>query len=883
MTEHTVQILSSGWEFRGEKDEDWLPVSQVPSNVHTELMKHGLIPDPFVDTNELEVSWVAEQTWHYRTTFVTPAGGRDPGARVDLVFEGLDTFAAVRLNGEVILESDNMFVEHRVSIGQLLVDGAANNTLEIVFEPARRRGLELVQAHPEHDFIVHQTEVSRGPVRKAQYHWGWDWGPILLTCGPWKPVRLESYVSRIEDVRVDYDIRMSHGLPVVLEITVQARVVGPAAAVEVELVLPGEQTAALRDRKENPAGGEPSWLYTSTRLSMEKPPLWWPRGYGPQQLCKLRVRSMASDGSTVLAEEHQTLGFRKVELIQEKDQFGQSFYFRINGVDVFCGGSCWIPADSFLPRISAQRYRDWIQLLADGNQNMVRVWGGGIYEPDAFYTACDELGILVWQDFMFACASYPAYPDFLSSVAAEARQNIRRIRHHPSVVLWCGNNEDYQLIERYGLEYNFDSDKVPASWLNSTFPARYIYEHLLPEIVRAECPSAANNTVVVYHPGSPWGDGRSTTLQVDSTVGDIHQWDLWNGEARPWQRLPQMGGRFVSEFGMVAYPHADTIQRFVADPRERYPGSRTMDFHNKAVTHERRLLAYVGENFRLDPTLGGFAHLTQVLQADALGMGYKAWRRHWARKEGGGAGAGRRCGGVLVWQLNDCWPVVSWAIVDYYLVKKPAYYAIKRALAPLAVGVTRKFHDWTMRSADALWKRNTGHVDPRRALTDIAFDVWVSSSRLEPVKGTVMVRFISIRTGEEVKERMKTEVDVQPNGCTEVLVRCKFDWAKATVETPEHFVIHASLCVDGAQVSTDTSWPDPLKYLDFSDRGVEVKHLSPDLVEISAEKPVKGFVFSERQGTKLSDNGFDLVPGDEPKRVQVEGAIADLAWTFVGR
>ncbi|KAK4235763.1 hypothetical protein C8A03DRAFT_46150 [Achaetomium macrosporum] len=832
-------------------------------------MRHGLMLDPFVDMNELEVSWVAEQTWHYRITFTASADRRGPGAKVDLVFEGLDTLATVTLNGEVILESDNMFVEHRVSIGELLIDETAN-TLKIVFEPARRRGLELVKTHPDHNFIVHQTEVSRGPVRKAQYHWGWDWGPILLTCGPWKPVRLESYVNRIEDIRVDYDLRMSQGSPTVLEATIQAHVVDPAAAVEVELFRPGELTAALRDRKKSPHGAQ-SWLYTSSILGMENPPLWWPRGYGPQQSCKLRLRSIASDGSTVLAEEHQTLGFRKVELIQEKDQFGKSFYFRINGVDVFCGGSCWIPADSFLPRISPQRYRDWIELLAEGNQNMVRVWGGGIYESDAFYTACDELGILVWQDFMFACASYPVYPDFLSSVATEARQNIRRIRHHPSVFLWCGNNEDYQL-ERYHLEYNFDSDKDPESWLQSTFPARYIYEHLLPNI----------------HPGSPWGDGSSTTLKVDRTVGDIHQWDLWNGEAKPWQLLPQMGGRFVSEFGMVAYPHTDTIQRFVADPRERYAGSQTMDFHNKAVTHERRLLAYVGENFRLawagtgagarGSGLDGFAHLTQVLQADALGMGYKSWRRHWGRE-----GGARWCGGVLAWQLNDCWPVVSWAVADYYLVKKPAYYAIKRALAPLVVGVTRKFHDWTTRPADALWKRNTGHVDQRKPLTDIEFDVWVSSLRLEPVKGMLVVRFISIRTGQEVKERMEREVEVQPNGCTEVLVGYKFDWGKAAAAAPEHFVIHASLWVDGAQVSTDTSWPDPLKYLDFSDRGLEVRHVRPGLVELSAEKPVKGIVFAERQGIKLSDNGFDLVPGDEPKRVQVEDTSDELTWTFVGR
>jgi beta-mannosidase len=874
MTRHAIHELSSGWEFKSETDERWLPASQIPSNVHTELMRHGLIPDPFTDTNELESSWVAERTWCYRTTFTTPTEIQIPGIHVDLVFEGLDTFATATLNGKKILKSDNMFVEHRVSITDLMKDNA-ENILEIKFEPARRRGLELVKAHPEHEFIVHQTEVSRSPVRKAQCHWGWDWGPILLTCGPWKPVRLETYVGRIEDVRLDYEVHMDKGTLTMLEATVQARVRGSAAKVEVEveLVFSEEQVVAVKGRRSAPDGAS-SWEYSSEKLSWENPQLWWPRGYGPQTLCELRVRIFAADGSTVLAEKHQKIGFRKVELIQEDDEFGQSFYFRINGVDIFSAGSCWIPAYSFLPRVTPQRYREWMELLAEGNQNMIRVWGGGIYEDDSFYTACDELGILVWQDFMFACASYPTYPDFLASVETEARQNIRRLRHHPSVILWCGNNEDYQLIERYNLEYNFISDKDPQSWLKSTFPARYIYEHLLPTVVKLESPSA------IYHPGSPWGNGTSTTLKVDRSVGDIHQWDLWNGEAKPWQLLPQMGGRFVSEFGMVAYPHVDTIERFVTDPAERYAGSRTMDFHNKAVSHERRLMTYVGENFRVEwaRDLAAFVHLTQVLQADALAAGYKSWRRHWGRR------GARRCGGVLVWQLNDCWPAVSWAVVDYYLLKKPAYYAIKGALAPLAVGVARKFHDWTTRLADELWRRNTGHVDPRKALTDIQFDVWVVSSRAESVRGKVVVRFVSIKTGAEVREKIQEEVQVQPNGSTEVFMGHTFDWDEALVAEAEHFVIHAALWVDGVLLSSDTSWPDPVKYLDFSDRGVVVKDASQGLVEVSAAKPVKGFVFSERQGVKLSDNGFDLIPGEEPKLVQVKGISGqELPWTFVGR
>ncbi|KAL2149213.1 hypothetical protein VTH82DRAFT_8561 [Thermothelomyces myriococcoides] len=907
MTRHTVRVLSSGWEFKSDADEKWLPVSRVPSNVHTDLLRHGLIPDPFQDINELEVRWVAERTWRYRTSFATPSDyyGRAAGARADLVFEGLDTFATVTLNGRVILQSDNMFLEHRVDVTDVLAGGVEGeeqeekriNTLEIVFQPAAQRGLELVRAHPEHDFIVHQTEVSRGPVRKAQYHWGWDWGPILLTCGPWKPVKLETYVSRIQDIRVDYEIcsgtgrtEEGGGYPTV-EVTVRVHVVsGPAAELEVELLLSGERVTGWRDRvgdndndndnDDIAADGSPSSRrYSSPRLRIERAELWWPRGCGSQPLYDLRVRVIAADGSTILAEEHRRIGFRKVELVREEDRFGQSFYFRINDVDVFSGGSCWVPADSFLPEISPERYRDWIRLVAEGNQNMVRIWGGGVYEPDVFYEACDELGIMVWQDFMFACASYPTCPAFLDSVAQEARQAVRRLRHHPCVVLWCGNNEDYQLIERYGLEYRFDEDKDPQSWLRSTFPARYIYEHLLPGVVRDESPAGAGTAP--YHPGSPWGNGRSTTLRVDPTVGDVHQWEVWNGEARPWQLLPQMGGRFVSEFGMLGYPHADTIARLATDPAERRPGSRTMDFHTKAVAHERRLLAYVGENFGIGRAgTEAFAHLTQVVQADAVAAAYRSWRRHWGRP------GERRCGGVLVWQLNDCWPVVSWAVVDYYLVKKPAYYAIRRALAPLAVGVARKFHDWTARPADALWRRNTAHVDPRPMLTDVEFDVWVSSSRPDAVQAKVVVRFVSVRSGKELRHPIEREVLVEPNGCTELLVGYKFDdWRTAvTTAEPEHFVIHAVLLVDGVQVSSDTSWPDPIKYLDFPDRGVLVRHRGPHLVEVSAQRPVKGFVFSEKRGVQISDNGFDLIPGDEPKKVKVQGCVADeLSWTFVGQ
>ncbi|NJR31195.1 hypothetical protein HC762_00065 [bacterium] len=308
-----------------------------------------------------------------------------------------------------------------------------------------------------------------------------------------------------------------------------------------------------------------------------------------------------------------------------------------------------------------------------------RVWGGGIYEDESFYNACDELGILVWQDFMFACGNYPCFPSLLLSVRREATLNVRRLRNHPSLAIFSGNNEDYQVAESAGLEYDY-ADKLPESWLKTDFPARYIYEFLLPDILRSECPS------IPYHPGSPWGDGRQTS---DPTVGDLHQWNVWHGTQEKYQIFDCLGGRFNSEFGMEAFPHMETVKRFVEDSKDLYPQSRAMDFHNKATGHERRLATYLVENVRTVTDLKPYIHLTQLIQSEAVSYAYRGWRRQWNK-----AGE-RKCGGALVWQLNDCWPTISWSICDYYLRKKPAYYTSARCMAPIAIGIRREHWDWS--------------------------------------------------------------------------------------------------------------------------------------------------------------------------------------------
>lgn len=867
----TSTPLKSNWAFKQgdlSSTNEFLPAHDVPTEVHRDLLKNSEISDPFKESNELSVHWVADETWTYRTTFAAPVNYGKTATVTRLKFEGLDTFATVYLNGEEILNSNNMFVEHSVDLADKLK--ATGNVLEIEFESASKKGLDLVKEHPEHRFIVHQTDVSRGPVRKAQYHWGWDWGPLLLSCGPWKPILLETFTGEIKDLSVKYVLAANMRSA---QVTAIASCIGSLKGVMFTLVnkstddnIVSQFAEVLQDA-----------VSVSSTFQLEDLELWWPHGYGSQALYTIRADAhVHKEDPVVLHSLCRTFGFRKVDLIRQSDSIGTSFYFRINDVDIFIGGSCWIPADSFLTRTSNETYRSWVKLAAEGNQNMLRVWGGGIYEADAFFEAADELGIMIWQDFMFACASYPAYPEYLASVEEEARQNVRRLRHHPSLVIWAGNNEDYQLIERYELDYNFEN-KDPEAWLKTDFPARYIYEYLLPNVIETECPD------IPYHPSSPFGNGNSTTLKVDPTVGDVHQWEVW-GTMVPYQRLPDMGGRFVSEFGMEAYPHVSTLERCITREEDRQPGSMTMDFRNKAAEHERRLMSYVAGNFRIRYDLEGFTHLTQVMQADAMLWAYKGWRRQW------GAPSNRKCGGVLVWQLNDCWPTISWAVVDYHLVPKLAYYAIKRSMKPVTVGVQRKFRPWTMRPADEIWQRDTGHINMHELWHNSTFDVWVGNNTTEELRGEVFIKCYCINNGEIIGTPWKQNVTIASNGTTEILKgHVLVPDRMVTTEQPFNFanvdpyVVQALLYIDGVCVANDTAWPDPIKYLNFSERGLDVQyHNSNSRIVFTATKPIKGFAINEREGVKLSDNGFDLMP-TESKEVLVTGCTAkELKWMFIG-
>ena len=773
--------------------EGWLPAT-VPGVVQWDLQKLGLIPDSYRDLHEQDVQWVGEGDWLYRCRFdwSPPEGESLPADVAALCFGGLDTVATVWLNGQRLLESDNMFLSHRVPVGAVLRDG--ENELVILFESALRVGRARQDAAAPRP--VWNGDSSRVYVRKAQYQYGWDWGPCLLTAGPWRPIWLEVYPSgRLADVSAQVTLRddMRHAT-VDVAVTVEHFERLPEGSLSLTLFGPDGQEMAHADL--SPAES------VNHTLTVVEPELWWPCGYGRQPLYRLVAELRRGD--TVLEAREMRLGIRRVRLLQDEveGEPGTSFRFEVNGVPVFCGGANWIPCDLILPRVTEAQYRSLLQLAVDANMHMVRVWGGGIYEADIFYDLCDELGLLVWQDFLFACGIYPAHEDFLESVRIEAEEAVQRLRHHPSLALWCGNNEDYEIARSLG--------RPLRGPITEAFPARVIYEELLPDICRRLDPDRP------YWPGSPYG-GESND---DMTTGDQHVWSIWHEPVRPYQEYPVTGGRFVSEFGMAALPSADSLTRMTEQAAERYPGSRVLDFHFKAGGGVRRLATYMAENLRVPADITLYAYATQVMQAEALLTAFAGWRRRF-----GGPGQ-YGCSGALVWQLNDCWPTISWSIVDDGLVPKLAYYAARRALAPLALELARKNASTT--------------------------SVWAGNDTSMTVGGVLRLRLWSVDGGIEAEEERAV---VLPPYRTTAL-------GESGLAPDATHLVEAQLLAEGETRARATLWPAPLKYLTLRDPQLRIERGDGGILTLHAAAPAKSIWLASDAGISWSDNGFDLFPGE---------------------
>jgi beta-mannosidase len=630
--------LRDGWTLTAVSDEvdiAGIPAT-VPGCVHTDLLAAGLIDDPYLDDNENRLTWIGRTAWAYRTSFTWQAAGapEDHGGRADLVCDGLDTVATVVLNGTEVAATANMHRSYRFPVRELLREG--ENTLTVLF------GSPYSYAEERRAQLGDRPGSYEEPyqfIRKMACNFGWDWGPALVTSGIWREIGLHSWSgARLAAVRpvvtldgrdgraeVHVTVERAGGGPPDAPLTVTASVAGTRAEAR---LAPGECEAVLE-------------------LAVPAPDLWWPRGYGEQALYPLSVRlggDTPRDGD--LDTWTRDIGFRSVRL----DRTGDAFTLVVNDVPVFARGANWIPDDCFPSRITRERLAQRLGQACEANLNLLRIWGGGLYESTDFYDLCDRSGLLVWQDFPFACAAYPEEEPFASEVEAEARGNITRLAPHPSLVLWNGNNENIEGFADWGWRDRLDG---------RTWGAGFYFE-LLPRLVAELDPARP------YWAGSPYS-GDPALPPNDPARGTVHIWDVWNRE--DYLRYAAYRPRFVAEFGFQGPPAYATLRRAVRD-EPLSPGSPGVLHHQKALGGQAKLLRGLGAHLPVPATFDDWHYLTQLNQARAMTFGIERFRS-----------LTPYCMGTVVWQLNDCWPVVSWAAVDGDARRKPLWYALRRVYA----------------------------------------------------------------------------------------------------------------------------------------------------------------------------------------------------------
>ncbi|CAL1516518.1 glycosyl hydrolase 2 galactose-binding domain-containing protein [Chitinophaga sp. MM2321] len=646
--------LLSGWEFSRADEGIWRPAT-VPGTVHTDLLALKLIPDPFVGTNEKAVQWVDKKDWLYRKKWNVTAAELQYDV-IELDFKGLDTYAEVYLNNHLVLQSANMFVERVLNVKNRLVAG--ENELRILFKSPVKHDMPKFLA----DSVIYPAgnDASDIPLsiyaRKAPYHYGWDWGPRLVTSGIWRPVYLRSWnKATIRDVWWQQTKLDATHAGMNARVTLEAATAG-TYSMHISRQLSGKTTVVTT----LPVTLKKGINTVNVPFTIRQPQLWWPAGMGEQTgyTFKAELRS----NRETLAQQQEFIGLRTIEVVNKPDSLGESFYVKVNGKPVFMKGANYIPQDNFLPRVTEKQYQRLFEDMHSSGFNMVRVWGGGIYEEDKFYTLADKMGILVWQDFMFACTLYPSDTAFLQNVKEEAAYNIRRLRNHPSLALWCGNNEVAVAIKNWGWENGYAYTETQWNSLLKGYDA--LFKEVLPQQVQENDPGK-----FYFHssPISNWGK------QEDFAKGDNHYWGVWHG--MEWfEAFNTHVPRFMSEYGFQSFPGMETINTFATkDDYDIF--SNVMQGHQKSPAKGNTAIkTYMLHYYQAPKDFPSFVYLSQVLQAEGMKVAIEAHRR-----------AMPYCMGTLYWQLNDCWPGASWSGRDYYGRWKALQYYVKEAFKPRLV------------------------------------------------------------------------------------------------------------------------------------------------------------------------------------------------------
>lgn len=792
--------LDTGWRFHEVGKDEWHPAT-VPGCVHTDLLKNKLIEDPFYRDNEQKLQWIGKTDWEYQTTLNV---GTDllKHDQIELVFEGLDTYANVFLNNELLLNADNMFRTWRVDCKRLLKPGA--NTLRIHFRSPINEILPIM-AKMKYELPAgnDQGEKTSPHTRKAPYQYGWDWGPRFVTSGIWRPVALEAWdEARIDNVHIAQKRVSVEAAELTAEVEVVSQIEGSAVVIVDNL---NDNSVAAKSEVKLVPGVN----HLPLDFVISHPALWWPNGLGEHPLYKFKARLLI-DGQLIDQGITRT-GLRSLQLKQDPDESGKSFTFVINGVPVFAKGGNWIPADSFPTRITNAKYRQLLQSVRDTNMNMLRVWGGGIYERDDFYDLCDEMGILIWQDFMFGCSMYPGDQAFLDNVKHEAIDNVTRLRNHPSIVIWVGNNEIETGWKHWGWK-----EHLPASLWDDYLK---IFHGVLPQVCASLDPSRP------YWPSSP-----SSNLEDDpdsQRMGDVHYWQVWHASA-PFSEYEKQHPRFMSEYGFQSFPQLETVNTYTI-PSDHDIKSPVMMAHQRHPRGNQLIREYMLREYPEPKDFDSFLYVSQVLQAEGIRVGAEHLRRIRPHNMGS-----------LYWQIDDCWPVASWSSIDYTGRWKALQYYARRFYSEMLVSPHEENGDLNFYIVSDRPNSTTGQLNV--SLLDFEGHTLWGMQKTVDIAGLTSKSYLAVSLSSLLKDRDR-----------------------------KGLLVFAELLVDGKRVSSNEHFFEPYKNLALVRPQIStavVRTAKGFKVTLSSDKLARAVYLSAGNlAGSFTDDYFDLIPG---KTVEVE-------------
>jgi beta-mannosidase len=801
--------INSNWEFSQAGTGNWMPTT-VPGTVHNDLLNNGVIDDPHYRMNENEVQWVEDEDWEYRTTFdVTDEMLAHNNIILD--FKGLDTYAMVMLNGKEILNADNMFVNWEVNVKDKLQKGA--NQLNMHFNSPVKEGMKkltkldyIVPAVNEQAPVGKRTNVF---TRKAPFHYGWDWGPRLVTSGIWRPVILKAWDNAVVELvyvstkSIKNELALLNGH---IDVNVSSK-----GTYSLSLLIDGKSEKLVEQVKL--AVGENRVAFD---FEIPEPRLWWSNGLGEPYLYDFKFQLKKEN---VIVDEYQfDFGVRTLELVQEPDSVGHSFYFELNGVPVFMKGANVIPSETLTPSVDNATYNRLIDDAVTANMNMLRVWGGAIYEEELFYSLCDQNGILVWQDFMFACAVQPGDVAHLDNIKKEAEYNVKRLRNHPSIALWCGDNENYHGWHEWWVDL-FEPEV--EKYLKETYSR--ISTEILADAVKEHAPH------IDYWPSSPMAYGHK---KADRKSGDEHDWTIWFGQ-KPFSAYEENVPRFVSEYGLQSFPDMHTIKKFsepqdwdIDSPVMRHRQRSKMEYVAPGFDGNDMIKWYMKKYYNVPGDFEKFVYVSQLLQAKAYKTAIEAHRRNMPH-----------CMGSLYWQLNDSWPTISWSTIDYYGRWKASHYAVKKANNPVLV------------SPD---------------LDEDMLKVYVVSDKLSEIANAKLEISLVRFNGEKLQLEEKN-INIPANTSILVFEKNVGDWIKG-VDLNESFILTRVL-TEEKQLSENHVYFQEPKNLKLQKANVQFENEKTGngyKIKLTTDYLAKNlYLRFDNPDVKVSDNYFDLVPGEE--------------------